>query len=118
MSLSTGLRIFLMSLGVIASEMPLLFALVFQPGWANGWPGLSKHSVFAGFVTVMLFIALMSLATGLLALTASAVDHVVGRRYVGWALFAALLGPASIGVLVLCSHAFSVFREAIAQDWP
>jgi hypothetical protein len=118
LSIHIAKRIFLFSLAVIASQIYALFFLGFQPGWANGWPGLSKHSVFAGFVTVTLFVALLSGATGILALVGSVIERVVGKRYVGWASFAILLSVASVVILAVCTQAFPVFRASIAREWP
>jgi hypothetical protein len=62
----TARRLFVGSILVLAAEAMILCPCGFAPGWANGWPGLSKHTAFAGFATAMLLLAQIAVASGLL----------------------------------------------------
>ncbi|MEL7338126.1 MAG: hypothetical protein AAFN70_18175, partial [Planctomycetota bacterium] len=59
------------------------FGAMFQPGWANGWPVIPKHTVFAVVVTSMMCaVAAMSAMTIVPWLCAFA-QHRIRIRYAG-----------------------------------
>jgi hypothetical protein len=118
MSPQTAWGLFGASMVVLVLQALILCPTGFAPGWANGWPGISKHTVFAGFMTGMLLLAQIAVATGLLALPCFVLDRIVKKNYVGWSSFLASMTVALLIALYVCSRAYPAIRAAIAKDWP
>src|SRR5687767_10604613 len=60
----------------------------FNPGWANGWPGVSKHTVFAAASAMLLFTMIVTLGVAIFIVPCSYFERVVQRDFVGWGTFA------------------------------
>jgi hypothetical protein len=105
------------SLALLAGDAGLTFGLGFQPGWANGWPGLSKHSVFATFISTALFVAVVSGASALAAFPCSLLQRLVPRPYVGWGALALGILAAAVLAAILSVHLFPEIRASIANEW-
>src|SRR5438105_4571923 len=82
-------------LGISASELLvegfLVCVMGFQPGWANGWPSVSKHSVFAAFLSGAFFLMLVSAGAVVFAVPCSLLRRLIKRYYVGWGALASLM---------------------------
>jgi hypothetical protein len=103
---------------VLAVQATILCPSSFAPGWANGWPGISKHTVFAGFMTGMLLVAQIAVANGLLALLCAGLGRAVKKNYVGWASYLVLMLIVLLISLYACSRAYPAIRASIAEEWP
>src|SRR5438105_448449 len=118
MSLKTALELFRGSMVVLACQALILCPCGFAPGWANGWPGLSKHTVFAGFMTGMLLLAQIAIATGLLALLCAGLERLIKTNYVGWSSLLVLMAIVLLAALYVCSRTYPAIRASIAEEWP
>ena len=96
--------------------MTILVCMGFQPGWANGWP-VSKHVVFASFVTAMLVVGVVSLVTTVLVMLCFAFGRFAKRPYVGWSSFFLVLLLLLTVIAASIPGAYAIVHAAIAQDW-
>jgi hypothetical protein len=98
--------------------LTMLVGMGFQPGWANGWPmGISKHVVFASFVTIIFVIVSVSLASALLIWLGVFVEQIAKRPFVGWMTFFAVLLVVTVGVLLASPHVYAVIHAGIVREW-
>jgi hypothetical protein len=118
MSLRTAWRVLGASMAVIGFQAVVLCPTTFAPGWANGWPGLSKHAVFAGYLTGMLLLAQMALAIGVLALFCAGLERRVKKDYIGWSSFLILTPIIFLAALHVCSRFYPEIRDSIAKECP
>jgi hypothetical protein len=92
--------------------------LWFQPGWANGWPGLSKHDVWAAGMTVLVWLLAVCGGAAVFVLIGGILQAAMRRDYAGWTAFALLM----VAWLLICTNAvicrFSGVRATIAHEWP
>ena len=59
----------LLALLALGAEVVASFPFFFAPGWANGWPGgLTIYLVWSAWLTVTLFVMLMTCGIGVGAL--------------------------------------------------
>jgi hypothetical protein len=117
MSISTARRLFVGSMVALGLQAGIVCPCGFAPGWANGWPGISKHVAFAGVMTFHLLLAQLILATGLLAPLSAGLERMVRRAYVGWGSFLALMAVALVVAIDNCSRVYPALRDAIAEEW-
>ncbi len=96
--------------------MTLFVGMVFQPGWANGWP-ISKHTVFASFVTIMLIAGFISLVTTVLIMLCYGVQQFANRPFVGWSSFLFVLLFAILATAASAPGVYALVHAAIVQDW-
>ena len=107
------------SVGVFSMSLFMLAGMTFQPGWANGWPmGISKHAVFASFVTIIFAVASISAAAALLVVLCFVVERTLKRPFVAWMSFLAVLMVVSLAVFMACPDVYACVRISIAQEWP
>ncbi len=118
LSLGTAWRLFRGSMTVIACQALILCPCGFAPGWANGWAGISKHTVFAGFMAGMLLLVQIAVATGLFALLSAGLERLVKKKYVGWSSFMIFMTINFINGLYVCFRAYPAIRASIAREWP
>ena len=109
-------RIAIVSFGSFGLSMTILVCMGFQPGWANGWP-VSKHVVFASFVTAMLVVGVVSLVTTVLVMLCFAFGRYAKRPYVGWSSFFLVLLLLLTVIAASIPGAYAIVHAAIAQDW-
>ena len=109
-------RIAIVSFGIFGLSMAILVGMGFQPGWANGWP-ISKHTVFASFVTIMLVGGLVSLANAGLVMLSYAVEQFAKRPFVGWSSFLLLIFLLLLATAVSSPRVYAIVHAAIVQDW-
>ncbi len=113
-----ALRPLVGSAGVLGLELALACPLGFAPGWANGWPGVSKHTAFAAVFSAAAFVALIAAGIGVSAIASSLIQRFIERDFVGWGAFAALL-MAWVGYAVfLSTRIYPGLRASIAAEWP
>ncbi len=72
------------------------FGFFFAPGWANGWPGLTIYQVWSTWLTITLFIMLMTIGVavgcligilaGIFPVTRRCSGSVFGIWMVFWAI--------------------------------
>lgn len=110
-------RIAIVSFGFFGLSMTVLVCMGFQPGWANGWP-ISKHVVFATFVTAMLVVGFTSLVTTVLVMLCYAVERFAKRPFVGWPSFFFVLLLLLTVIAAFIPGAYATVHAAIVQDWP
>jgi len=96
--------------------MAILVGMGFQPGWANGWP-ISKHTVFASFVTIMLVVGCVSLATTILVMLSYVVEQFAKRPYVGWSTFLLVQFFLLLTTAISSPGFYAIIHSAIVQDW-
>jgi len=114
----TALKIASIAVAAFTAAVALACGMGFQPGWANGWPGLSKHIVFTAFMTVILCVMLLSAGAALFAVPCSLFQRFIKRSYVGWGMFISLMIVWAIVAVLIGIRAFPSIRSAIANDWP
>jgi hypothetical protein len=109
-------------LGISASmllvEGFLVCGMGFQPGWANGWPGVSKHSVFAAFMSGAFFLMLVSVGAAVFAVPCSLLQRLMKRDFIGWGAFASLMLVCVILAAILSVSVFPALRANIVREWP
>jgi hypothetical protein len=105
--------------GILGGSLMVLIGMGFQPGWANGWPmGISKHTVFASFVTVIFVIASTSGSAAVFVALCHVAERIAKRTFVGWISFLVLLSLVFVAVLVACTKVYAVVFADIVRDWP
>ena len=96
----------------------MLIGMGFQPGWANGWPlGISKHAVFASFVTIVFVVVSISFASALCIWLGVVAEQIAKRPFAGWTTFLVLLMVVTAGVLLACPRVYSVVHADIVREW-
>lgn len=90
----------------------------FQPGWANGIPNISKHTVFATHIAGLLFIALAAAGVAVLVVPCAWLQRCMQRDFGGWGVLALLMLVWSGVGLLLCSQAYAAIHAAMQKDWP
>ncbi len=95
----------------------VLCGMGFQPGWANGW-GVSKHLVFAAFVTGMVAVTATSFSVAVLLPIGYLAQVLTRKPFVGWLSFAALLAIALVVVLTVCPRVYQAVHAEIVCAWP
>jgi hypothetical protein len=96
------------------------FGLVlwFQPGWADGWPGASKHVVWAGGMAGIAFVMFVLFGTSAFTVPCLYLQRAAERDYLGWRAFGAMTAVWSLLGLALACIAFLALRSEIAREWP
>ena len=117
MSPLTARKIAWASVAVLFGMFVMLCPCTFSPGWANEWPGISKHDAFAGTLTAMLLLAHLALA-GLLAPLCVRLQGLKRYGHGGWRWFARVMAVALVVGLFDCALVFPVLRATIANEWP
>ncbi len=98
--------------------MMMLVGMGFQPGWANGWPmGISKHVVFASFVTIIFAVSSVSGAAAVLVMLCSVAERISKRSFVGWPSFLVVLFLVFVTVLMACPRVYAIVHMCIVQEW-
>jgi hypothetical protein len=118
LSMRTAVTILGISVSSLLAEGLVVCSLGFQPGWANGWPGASKHSVFAAFLSGALFLMLVSVGAAVFAVPCSLLQRLIKREYVGWGAFASLMLAWAVLATILSAGAFPALRASILKEWP
>jgi hypothetical protein len=107
------------SIGLLACEALIVCVLVFQSAWANSWPvGISKHDIFASFMTGMAVLVLLTAEAAVLVPIGFEAEQVFRRPYVAWGSFLILMTVALIVDVAVSPRVFGAIRAAIAADWP
>src|SRR4051812_17122777 len=80
--------LFLLALLALGAEVVVSFPFFFAPGWANGWPGgLTIYQVWSTWLTVTLFVMMMTCGIGAGSLTSLLLCAFPrGRRHAATAL--------------------------------
>lgn len=90
----------------------------FQPGWANGWPmGISKHVVFASFVTIVFTVVSVSASSALFIWLGFFAEQITKRSFVGWMSFLVVVLLMTVCVLLACPYVYSVVHADIIREW-
>ena len=98
--------------------MMMLVGMGFQPGWANGWPmDISKHLVFASFVTIVFAVVSISGASALFIWLGFVAEQIAKRPFVGWMTFLVVLMLVAASVLLACPLVYSVVHADIVREW-
>ena len=109
-------------LGIAASSLLMegffVCGMGFQPGWANGWPGVSKHSVFAAVMAGAFFFMLVSVGAAVFAVPCSLLQRLVKRDFIGSGAFVSLLLVWAILAAILSASVFPAIRAGIMKEWP
>jgi hypothetical protein len=90
----------------------------FQPGWANGWPGVSKHSVFAAVMAGAFFFMLVSVGAAVFAVPCSLLQRLVKRDFIGWGAFVSLMLVWTMLAAILSASVFPPLKASITKEWP
>lgn len=100
--------------------MALIFSIgmCFQPGWANGWPGISKHAVFATFVTSVFTVVSIGGSGAVLSGLCYLADRLSKTPSIGWALFSACLLASFVCVWLAIPGVYDAVHESIVREWP
>ena len=90
-----------------------------SPGWANGWPGgLTIYAVWSTWLTVTLFLMLMTVGVGVGSLVSLLANVFPGvRRHTG-TVFGILMVVWSIISVGTCSFAFREIYASTLEMWP
>ncbi len=108
----------IVSASILGGSLMVLVGMGFQPGWANGWPmGISKHTVFASFVTVIFAIVSMSGSAVVLVALCHMAERISKRTFVGWISFLILLSLVFVVVLDTCPELYAVVFADIVREW-
>jgi hypothetical protein len=95
------------------------FPFFFAPGWANGWPGgLTIYRVWSTWLTITLFVMLMTVGIGagsLISLLACISPR--GRPHAGKVLSTWMVIWAMLCV-AFCAWAFSEIYASTLEMWP
>lgn len=119
LTLGTALFILLLSVCVAVLMGLQMVGMTFQPGWANGWPGgLSKHSVWAGVIAGQMSAAALGTGAAAVALPCHYLERRLGRAYIGWSAFVAVMLSWGGVVAFFAPRVFDWLRAAIAREWP
>jgi hypothetical protein len=112
-------RIFFLGFAVFGAEVVGSFGFFFAPGWANGWPaGLSIYQVWSTWLTLVLFVMLITIGVALGSLVSLCCSLLPrGRRHAGnllvsWMVIWAIL------TAVICAWAFREIYAATLEMWP
>ncbi len=112
------------SVSAIFGQALIAFCMGFQPGWANGWPGISKHSVFAAVMSAFLFMMLMSAGFAVFVIPCAYLERTVKRKFtwwrgfpLGWRAVALFTLGFSLLAAFLSLSAFPVIRASVATEW-
>ena len=114
----TALKIVIIAVAAFTAAVMSACGMGFQPGWANGWPGLSKHIGFASFMTMILCVMLLSAGAALFAVPCSLFQRFIKRSYVGWGMFISLMIVWAVVAVLIGIREFPSIRSDIAKDWP
>ena len=109
----------LLLVGISVWSLVMLVGMGFQPGWANGWPlGISKHVVFASFVTTIFAVAsLCGAASRLIAFGCLAV-RILKKSYTGWIFFVVAMTLLFVTVSATCPYFYATVYADILREWP
>ena len=97
------------------ASLNLLCGMGFQPSWADGWP-VSKHSVFACFVTTVFAVASVSGAGSILILLTFLAE--LKRPFLAWKSFIVAMMLVFVTVIMACPHVYGRVYTAIVREWP
>jgi hypothetical protein len=117
-SMKVALTIIVVSACALGAEAFLAFGLGFAPGWANGWPGISKHTVFAAVFSGGFSLALFAVGAVVFAVPCSIFDWLINRDYVGWRVFLSLMLAWAPIAAFLGFWVYPALRAGIAKEWP
>ncbi len=102
----------------VGMALTMLVGMGFQPGWANGWPmGVSKHVVFASFVTIVFAVVGVSASAALFVWLSFFAQQLTQRPFVGWLSFFVVLLLMTVCVLLACPYVYSVVHADIVREW-
>jgi hypothetical protein len=118
LSTRAAFTILSISASTLLVEGFLVCGMGFQPGWANGWPGVSKHSVFAAFMSGAFFLMLVSVGAAVFAVPCSLLQRHIKRDFIGWGAFASLMLVCAIFAAILSVSVFPALRANIMKEWP
>ena len=94
------------------------FSLCFAPGWANGWPGLSIHTVWSAGMSSLMSTFLMMLAIDLGAVVGLALgSRGIGLRY-GWFIYSVWLLTAAILITFVGIWLYDIVYADALKMWP
>jgi hypothetical protein len=110
---------FVLSCSALGVEAVVSFPFFFAPGWANRWPGgLTIYQVWSTWLTVTLFLMLMTVGAGLCSLVSLlACIFPRARRHTGEVL-AILMVIWAIFSIAISSWAFGEIYASTFKMWP
>jgi hypothetical protein len=86
LSMSTACLIATLAGAAFYATAQTFLYLGFQPGWANGVPGVSQRTVFAIVMSVFCLAALLQLGIALTIVPCALIQRKTNCGYVGWSL--------------------------------
>jgi len=112
-------RLFAIACLILVAEAVVSFPFFFAPGWANGWPGgLTIHRVWSTWLTITIFVMLVSAGLGL----GSLISLVAGAFPLGRRNAREILGTWMVVWTVLCAGtcawAFMQIYASTLEMWP
>jgi hypothetical protein len=112
-------QLFVLSCAAVGAEAGASFPFFFAPGWANGWPcGLTIYRVWSTWLSITLFVMLMTAGVGVASLISFlACIFPGGRRHAGKVL-AILIAIWAILSVTTCSWVFSEIYASTLEMWP
>lgn len=114
----TALKIGSIPMATFTAALMSACGMGFQPGWANGWPGLLKHIVFATFMSMILCVMLLSAGAALVAVPCSLVQRFINRNFLGWGMLISLMIVWAMVAVLIGILAFPSIRSDNANAWP
>ncbi len=120
-SSKTSAKVLDWSAGALAFELLVLIALCFQPSWAAGWPGISKHTVFGAVVTGLFWMVLVTAITAVVALVLVCLDRKFGVRpniVHAVSFFVVMVFLILLTIIAFSATVFRSLRDSIAREWP
>ncbi len=96
----------------------VLVGMGFQPGWANGWPmGISKHVVFASFVTTVFLVATVSASAFVISFCCFIAERITKRPYLGWVSFVFAILIVFASAIAYSPTVYQNVRTEIMRVW-
>jgi hypothetical protein len=117
----TSAKVLDWSAGALAYELLVLTALCFQPSWAAGWPGISKHAVFGAVVTGLFWMVLVTAITAVVALVWGCLVRKFGMRpniVLAVSFFLVMIILILLTITAFSGTIFHSLRDSIAREWP
>jgi hypothetical protein len=111
--------LFVVSCSALLAEAVLSFPFYFAPGWANGWPGgLTIYRVWSTWLTITLFVMLMTAGVGVASLISLLACIFPGGSRHSSKVLTILIAIWAILSVTTCSWAFSAIYSSTPEMWP
>ena len=106
------------SLGVAVVLRVAAFWLGTWPEWADGWPGVSRHSAFAAATTFLIQGSSSAAATATLVLPFHYWERWSRQPYVGWRALCFGTVAQILGLAWNAPATYESIRSAAVRTWP